>query len=195
MRSAKAVLHRLDLAEARAVALEPRKTPAEERPDEFGSQLLTDDPRTQAQDVHVVILHALPCGKRVVTHARADAAHLVRGDSGADAAPTQHDSAISAPVDDRGRNGRRPIGIVVARLHGRGTAVYRLVARARDFREDALPEGPSGMVGREGHSHCARTVAMDGPITCAHTSRDTSPVSVRPLASSRIFLVSTPSTE
>src|SRR5260221_13182040 len=101
MRAGQPVLHRLDLAEAPAGALEPRKTPAEERPDEFGSQLLTDDPRTQAQDVHVVILHALPCGKRVVTHARADAAHLVAGASGADAPPTQNDSAISAPVDDR----------------------------------------------------------------------------------------------
>src|SRR5260221_11011382 len=129
----------MDLAEARAWALEPRKTPAEERPDEFGSQLLTDDPRPQAQDVHVVILHALPCGKRVVTHARADAAHLVRGDSGADAAPTQHDSAISAPVDDRGRNGRRPIGIVVARLHGRGTAVHRPLARARGVPATRVP--------------------------------------------------------
>ena len=66
----------------------------EERAGALDRELDRDDPRTEAQDVHVVVLHALARRVRVVADRGADAAHLGRCDGRPDAAAADEDAPV-----------------------------------------------------------------------------------------------------
>ena len=54
-----------------------------------------------AQDVHVVVLHALARGERIVAERRANATNLVSRDTGANAAAAQHDPTCCEAASHR----------------------------------------------------------------------------------------------
>src|SRR5262245_36173868 len=76
------LLHRLDLLQAPHVALAAVEARAEEGAHELARELRADDLRTEAQDVHVVVLYPLVCGICVVTHRGSYAGELAGGDRG-----------------------------------------------------------------------------------------------------------------
>src|SRR3990172_8110930 len=84
----------LYLAKTAKVAVFVRKGRGAPGSDDLESQLGPDHPRSQTQHVHVVVLHALPGGEGVVTGRRADARHLVRHDTRADAAAADEQASI-----------------------------------------------------------------------------------------------------
>src|SRR5437868_15057976 len=63
-----------------------------ERAHDLARDLLADDARADAEDVHVVVLDGLVRRVRVVAHARPDAGELVGRDADADAAPAEADA-------------------------------------------------------------------------------------------------------
>jgi len=107
----------------------------EEGAHEFGREFRTDDARAEREHVHVVVLDALVRGIGVVAHARADAAHLVRGHARADAAPAQQHTALGLALLD-GLADRAGVVGVVHRVGRVGAEVNHLVA----FREDRLDD-------------------------------------------------------
>src|SRR6476659_5267228 len=76
----------LDLGHPPLVAWLVGESGLQEVPHQLPRQLEADDPRSEGEDVHVVVLDALMGRIAVVTQAGADAGQLVRGDRGADPA-------------------------------------------------------------------------------------------------------------
>ena len=102
-----------DLVDTPAMARFRAEARAEEGPHALHGELDADDPRAEAQDVHVVVLDALARGVRVVADAGADAADLRRGDRGAHAAAADEDAPVGPPVGDRPPEAQAEIRVVV----------------------------------------------------------------------------------
>src|SRR6185369_9610274 len=98
-----------DLVEAPLVARLAAEGRAEEGDDAFPRRLGADHPRTERQDVHVVVLDPLVGGVRVVAHGRPDAADLVRRDARPDAGAADQDAAVGLTVADRVPELRREV--------------------------------------------------------------------------------------
>src|SRR5208282_4332523 len=89
----------------------------QEGPHQFQCQFYANDPRSQAEDVHLVVLHSLVRRISVMTKRGADAANLVGRYRGAHAAAADENSALGPPCHYL----RRDIGgavRVVVRRHG-----------------------------------------------------------------------------
>src|SRR3972149_5397851 len=94
-------LHLRHLVQAAAQTLLPLEAGGQDRLPQPHRQRVADAARAQAEHVHIVVLHALARGVRVVAEGGADAAHLVRGDAGADAAAADDDAPPRPPPNDR----------------------------------------------------------------------------------------------
>lgn len=90
---------------------------------------LSNDARSETEDVHVVILDALMRGKMIVTDRSASARNLVRRDAGADAAAANGNAAFDLPCSDASRQWHHEIGVVIARVKKRRTEISHFVAR------------------------------------------------------------------
>src|SRR5262245_24537105 len=80
--------------------------------DQLAGQCLADDTSAEHQHVHVVVLDALMRRVSVVTEASPDAAMLVRGNRGADAAATDEHSMLADIAGDRAGDRVRVIRVV-----------------------------------------------------------------------------------
>ena len=130
-------LDREDLVEPAPVARLAAERGAEERDGALERGLGPDDPRAEGQDVHVVVLDALVRGVRVVADGRADAAHLVRGDRGADARAADQDPAVGLAARIGATEALGEVRVVVVRVRAVAAEVDR--ARGRGRRRRAAP--------------------------------------------------------
>src|SRR5438552_2852706 len=86
--------HLLYFFQSSDVALFRYKRGAEKRAYELGRELRADHFGAEAQHVHVVMLHALVRGVRVVAYRGADARQLARGYRGANAGAADEHAAL-----------------------------------------------------------------------------------------------------
>src|SRR3990172_5096303 len=145
-------LHLRHLVQAAAQTLLPLEAGAQERLHQLHRQRAADDARAQAEHVHIVVLHALARGVRVVAEGGADAAHLVRGDAGADAAAADDNATLGAPVNDRLADGAGVVRVV----HGVGAVgadVQNLVAVTLERGRDLVLHLVSAVVGADDDAH------------------------------------------
>jgi len=112
-------------------------------------QFRTQDPPAQAEDVQVVVLHALAGRIGVVADGGPDAGELAGGDADAHGAPADQDPALGPAVEHGLRDGSRGVGVV----DGPGSVGAEIedpeAAGAEPGDEVAL-EHPSGVVARDG---------------------------------------------
>ena len=121
----------------------------EEGVDDLEGKFGTDDPSTNAQDIHVIVLHALMRRVGVVTNRRADARNLVGRDTHPLTAAANDDPAICPPVDQLAGDRHSKIGIVAALL-GMGSTIQKLGNLTGKTRGHCLFEPKSGMVATQG---------------------------------------------
>src|SRR3954447_8646802 len=93
--------HRCDLLKPRHVALAAVEPGRDERANQLRRERRPDDLGAEAEDVHVVVLHALVRGVDVVAHRRADARDLAGRDARADPGAADEPAALRAPAPDR----------------------------------------------------------------------------------------------
>src|ERR1700722_13255953 len=85
----------------------------QKRLDELPGHLWSDGPATQADDVHVIVLHALARREMVANQAGVNSRNLVGADTGADTASADRDTALHLAGGYCSTEGDDEIGIVV----------------------------------------------------------------------------------
>src|SRR4051794_31896780 len=146
--------HRGDLLKPRHVAL----AAVEPRGDECAYQLRRerrpDDLGAEAEDVHVVVLHALVRGVDVVAYRRADPGDLAGGDARADTGAADEDAALGIAAQDRLADLPRLVRVVDPRRVGVGAEVDGVAAGVGERREHLLAQVDAAVVerGRDPHS-------------------------------------------
>src|SRR5262245_50368485 len=91
-----------------------------------------------ADDVQVIILHALSSGKMVVDQRSADASHLVGTNRCPDAAATDRHTALHLPCGHGPSKWNDKVGIVVARIECLSSEIDHLVSGRTKLREHLL---------------------------------------------------------
>ena len=137
------------------VALLTAEGRAYERRHELSRQLVAHYPAAYAEDVHVVVLHALSGRVGVVAHAGAYPADLVRGDARPHPTAANNHSAVRLLARHATGNGSREVGIVVRRIDLVGSNVYHDVSHRLQVLDEGLLQGESGVVRSDGDSHTA----------------------------------------
>src|SRR3972149_1764935 len=145
-------LHFRHLVQAAAQALLPLEAGGQDRLHQLHRNRVADDARAQAEHVHIVVLHALARGVRVVAEGGANAAHLVRGAARADAAAADDDAPLGAPVNDRLADGAG-VGRVVYGVGAVGADVQPLVAVTLERGRDLVLQLVSAVVGADYNAH------------------------------------------
>ena len=135
---------------------------AEERANDFVGDCRPDNPRSEAEDVHRIVLDALVGGIHVVTNGGANPVDLVRRDGGTDAAAATQDAAIGSTGENRRGD---PLGVVrvIDRLGRKRPEIDSLVAAGLDALNNGWLQGESGVVAANCDAHrvsslCLRTV-------------------------------------
>lgn len=129
-----------------------REARLEEPRHQFLGESGADNPRSEAEDVHVVVLHHLVGGVGVVGNRGPDAGELVGGDRGPGAGTADDDPAIGATVEDRLGHGRCIVG-VIDWLGGVGAEVIDRVTRLGEPRGEVILHGITGVIRPECDSH------------------------------------------
>src|SRR5215831_20424359 len=109
--------------------LGPTEPGRQEGLDEIPSYGRSDGPAAHTNNVHVVVLDALPGGEVVVDQTGADTRGFVGTDRGAHAATANRDTAFYILAGNRLSQRNDKVGIVVARRQHSSAVVYYLVAR------------------------------------------------------------------
>ena len=102
----------LDFIHAPGVSLYIGKPGCQKSPRDFKGRHRTDDPGTEAEDVHVVVLDSLMSGIGVMTDRCADADDLVRRNARPDSAPADKDATFRLPRKNGLPEYLRLVGIV-----------------------------------------------------------------------------------
>jgi hypothetical protein len=75
-------------------------------------------PSTYAQNIHVIVFHALPGREVIVDQRRANAPDFIGADRGAHPAAADRDAALNLPGDDRLRERHDKIRVIIGWIHG-----------------------------------------------------------------------------
>jgi hypothetical protein len=110
-------------------------------------------PAADADDVHVVVLDALACGKMVMDEPGADTWNLVRADRGAHTAAADGHSALERPC--RHRLGERDdkVGIVIVRGELVRTEIDDVVPGGAESCDQVPFQGKTPVIGGDSHAH------------------------------------------
>ncbi len=133
----------------------------EERRDQLLGQGLADDPRPEADDVDVVVLHHLMGRVGVVRHRCPDPLELVGSHGGSSARAADEDAPVGAPVEHRLRDRRRVVGVVDWFRRMSAQVVHR-VARLGQPCGQVFFQGEAGVIGAECDSHLRRQGSQGG---------------------------------
>jgi hypothetical protein len=117
------------------------------------SRVRADHPAAQAEDVHVVVLHALVGGVGVVGDGRPHAADLVGRHAGPDPGAADEDPPVRLSVADRIRQAAGEVRVVVGRVRAVAAEVDQLVAGIREAGEELRLELGAAVIGGEGDAH------------------------------------------
>lgn len=115
-------------------------------------QRRANDSGTETQHIHVVVLHALPRGVRVVAHRGANAGELARGDRRARAAAADHNAALGPRAEHSLGHNPGNVG-VVDRGSGAGTDIEDLVTPAGQIGRKIAFHLKSGVIGANCNPH------------------------------------------
>ena len=122
----------------------------------------SDDACAQAEDVHVVMFHALMRRVSVVAHAGADANHFIGGNGGAYAAAADEDAALAAARLQGFTDGAGVVRIIV-RLRGVvRSQVEGLVAQRAHLRENRIHQRHTRVVSGDGNAHGSKGLGGSG---------------------------------
>jgi hypothetical protein len=97
---------RTDFAQAAQVPLGFAEFGIKKCLDEIPGHFRTHRPSAHAQDIHVIVFHALPGREVIVDQRRANAPDFIGADRGAHTAAADRDAALNLPRDDRLRERR-----------------------------------------------------------------------------------------
>jgi hypothetical protein len=85
---------------------------AKERIDDLGSSRLTDDSRSQCQNVHVIVFNSLVGCVVIVNDGSSGSGDLVCGKRSSSSGSTNDDASFALPVDDFASNGSSEVRVV-----------------------------------------------------------------------------------
>ena len=125
---------------------------AEVRLQQVERELVPDDLCPQAEDVGIVVLHALMRRVHVVTDGGANALHLVGADRGADARAAHHQAALRPAGHDR----RSDLARDVRKIDRRrivGANIVDFVAETLQERDELALHGEARMIGADDDLH------------------------------------------
>ena len=120
--------------------------------DQLARERLADDPASKDEHVHVVVLDSLMGRVGIVTESRANAAVLVGGDRGADAAAADQHGALARPGQDRGSDRRRVVGVVDRFLGVRSEILDVMAVRDQELDDEPL-DREARVIGRDCNPH------------------------------------------
>jgi VWFA-related protein len=155
----------IDFRESSQVTVFAGETGGQEDLGEDAGQGRPDDPRTQAEDVQVVMLDGLPGGVGIVAHGRAHARELARGDGCAGTAAAHQHAAIGLPVANGLGDSVGNVGVI----HGRGgvgAQVSDVVAGLRQVAGQVPFHLKTGVIGpdRNAHQGIVRQLGLVGRV-------------------------------
>lgn len=135
------------------MALFSGKTGSEKIANQIQRQLRPNDARTQAEDIHVVVLHTLVRRVTIVTQSGSNAGKFIGRYRGAYTAAANQHCALGLSIEDRAPGGLRIIGIVIGLGPIVRTAIDDFVPQTPQFGNHDLVQRNSGMVGSNGYFH------------------------------------------
>jgi hypothetical protein len=135
-----------DFGEAAGVAWGLAEAGGEEGLNEIPSDFGADCAPAHAEDIHVIVLHALFGGEVVVDEAGADAGDLVGADGGSDAAAADGDAAFAGPGGDGAGQGENKVWVVIVGVQALGAEVHEVVAGGEHSGHEFLFEGKSAVI-------------------------------------------------
>ena len=142
-----------DFAKSPAMTLGARKLGREECSNQLLGESGTHDARAEREHVHVVVLHALAGGERVVAEGGANAAKLVGGNRRSHAAAAHQYATPPATVLDCFRHDLGEIRIVVVGVEVVRAAVENVVAGALNRVGHDCLERKTSVIGADGDYH------------------------------------------
>lgn len=151
-RVGKLLFEGVDLREPADVPHFMSKLCAQKGMNAFTGCLYSDDSRAKNQDVHVVMLDSLVSGVAVVAQSGANAAHLVGGHAGSDAAAADEHASFGLTV----KHGAADFFGVVGIVHGSdgvGADVEDLVALLFQGLDNGLFQIVPCMITTDGNEH------------------------------------------
>src|SRR5438445_3303910 len=146
-------LESLHLAKPAKVALLAGEAGSDEGARKIPRQGLADDAGSEAEDVHVVVLHALMRAVGVVAEAGPHAADLVGRDRGADAAAADENAPLGLSVGHRVRHRRRGVGVIVVGVEPGGAQIEHRVPVLPEHLGEGILEGQAGMIASDRDFH------------------------------------------
>src|SRR5271166_846391 len=108
---------------------------------------------TQAEDVHVIVLNALPRREMVVDERGADAPDFVGAHGRTNAAAADRDAAFHFARGHRLREGHHVAGIVVFRVQRIGAEILDLMTRCMELRDESFFQREPTVICRNAHAH------------------------------------------
>jgi hypothetical protein len=142
----------LDFVQAAEVTLLAGKFRPGEGPHAFGGQGWSNHARSEHQDIHVIVFHALVSRIRIMTQTGPDATHFVGGHGSSDPAPADEHATVSAAIQNRLTDGFGKIRIV-HRIGIVGSNVNHFIAQfTQEFGQSDF-QFKSGMVGTNRGAH------------------------------------------
>jgi len=116
------------------------------------------DAGTEAEDVHVVVLHRLPRGITVVADGRAHAGKLVRGNRHAGTAAAYDEAAVYTSIAQRRRDRFGTVGIING-SGGVGSEIEHVMPLGFQRGRKIALHPEAGMVRSDGNTHRAAILA------------------------------------
>src|SRR5438034_2514345 len=129
--------------------------------DQVPGQLRPDRSPAQAEDVHVIVLDALPGGKVVLDETGAHPGNLVGAHCDAHATPAQGQPTLHRARHQRAAERYHVVRIVVGGLEGMGAEVGHLVSGGPQPSRHLYLQVKSTVIGRDAHAH-ARVSLVSG---------------------------------
>ena len=120
--------------------------------DQFNRRGVPDDLPAQRDDLDIVMLYALVGCIDVMANTGTDSGHLVAGDAGANPGAAEHNSPLTAAVQNRFADFFRDIG-KINRFRVIAAKVSQLVAFLFQVRQDLFFQGKPGVVGTNRNAH------------------------------------------
>jgi hypothetical protein len=144
-----------NLPQPPTMTLGARESRLQKGPQQIRGELGTDHARTERDDVHVIVLHALAGGEGIMTQSAPDPGKLARRDARADATAAHQHSALGGARSYGAADGSRDVRIVVTGHRFRRSAVYDLHRSRAQLGQDPVAQRPAGMITSERHFHAA----------------------------------------
>lgn len=144
---------------------------AEARLDECGHKvpgdLRADRAASHAEDVHVVILHALLCREVIVDETGPRSQHLIGTEGGSHSASADGNATLALAGGHGAGKGENKIRVVVCGIQRVGAEVHHLVTLRLEALEEFLLQSKSAMIRRKSDSHSFTHARNRGAVQAA----------------------------